>query len=406
MYYDAIASVFLARSRRDLETAFPSVDFTARHFRDPARRAIPPEPWGLSEAWGLHNVGLILRHRSAAAPVSASPLQLPLALLVCDRVRDALALDSANVSHWCLLGDSAWNLVARPKAECHPIPASPGNPCAGFCRRRQFSVYRRALAINPRDSNALRSLSDAFQVLGLSDAQRSLDAQVPSAGQGDQPTSGGDAIGATDQRRPRPEIQDEPLTDRQGDGADGLSRAGSNLLRQARAEAATPLLAEAENRGIGDPWLTCDRVATTLMYLGRPAEARRVWERATDPPSPALRLAHIAASELAELNFPAAEHTYQAARALDPGLGETWLGLALLYTQRGDPAEALMASREGLRRARTPEQRHFLRFIEALASPLCAATLSQRASLLATATLRSGSRRRCGADRRAPAWVS
>jgi Tfp pilus assembly protein PilF len=82
-----------------------------------------------------------------------------------------------------------------------------------------------------------------------------------------------------------------------------------------------------------------------------------------------MRLTRIAASEMAMLDFRAAEHTYQAALALDPGLGETWLGLALLHTQRGDPAEAVTASREGLRRALTPEQRSFLRFVEALAAP-------------------------------------
>jgi tetratricopeptide (TPR) repeat protein len=148
-----------------------------------------------------------------------------------------------------------------------------------------------------------------------------------------------------------------------------LDDSQQSLLEQGRAEAAHRLLADADNRGIRADWATCDRVATTLLHLGRPAEARRIWEQTADPPSPALRLTHIAAAELAMLDFSAADHTYQAALAVDPQLGEAWLGLALLHTQRGNAAEALTASREGLRRQLTPEQQSFLRFVEALAAP-------------------------------------
>jgi tetratricopeptide (TPR) repeat protein len=368
VYYDAIASVFLARRRRDLEAAFPSVDFAARHFRDPAWRAIPPEPWGLREAWVLHNMGSTLRLRSAAAADSVSRLQFALALLVCDRVHDALALDPANVSHWCLLGHSCWNMVGALRLTA-PVPGGFWEPVRGLLPAQAAFCYRRALEINPGEPDALRPLSQAFQALRLSDAQRSLDSPVDRARHLDRVTSGSDEIGATDQRRPRRQVQDEPPTLWRGDGPDGLSRVVSSLLQEGRAEAATRLFAEAENRGVRAGWATCDRVATTLLHLGRPAEARRIWESTTDPPSPALRLAHIAASELAAMDFPTAERSYQAARALDPGLGETWLGLALLYTERGDPAEALTASREGLRRALTPEQKSFLRFVEALAAP-------------------------------------
>ena len=67
-------------------------------------------------------------------------------------------------------------------------------------------------------------------------------------------------------------------------------------------------------------------MATTQLYLGRPAAARRIWERASDAPSPGLLLARIAASELAALDFSAAERTYKKALELDPGLVEAWIG--------------------------------------------------------------------------------
>ena len=368
VYYDAIASVFLPRQRLDLETAFPAIDFPALHFRDPAMRAIPPVPRDLGEAWGLYNVGSTLRLRSAAAPDSTAPLQFALALLVSDYVRDALALDPANVGHWCLLGHSCWSMAGALRLAA-PVPGGSWEPLRGLLPAQAAFCYRRALEINPREPDALRPLALGLQALGLSDAQRSLDAPAASAVRGQRLDRSVDAIDAIDQRQPRPLTQDEPPTSWQGNGPDELSHAVSTLLQAGRAEAATRLFAEAENRGIRAPWVTCDRAATALLHLGRPAEARRIWERSTDPPSPALRLARIAASQLAVLDFPAAEHSYQAALALDPELGETWLGLALLHTQRGDPVQVSIASREGLRRALTPEQKSFLRFVEALAAP-------------------------------------
>jgi cytochrome c-type biogenesis protein CcmH/NrfG len=151
-----------------------------------------------------------------------------------------------------------------------------------------------------------------------------------------------------------------------------LSLAISSLLREGRAEAAIRLLADAENHGTIAAWATCDQVATSLLHLGRPVLARSIWQRASAPPSPAARQARIAASELAALDFPAAQRSYEAALVLDPDLGEAWLGLALLQTEQGDASGVLAASREGLRRELTPEQKSFLRFLGALAAPYAA----------------------------------
>ena len=250
-----------------------------------------------------------------------------------------------------------------------PIPGGLWEPVRGLLPAQAAFSYRRALNGDPREPTAVRSLSQAFQALGFSDAQRFLDAAARGLRDPDALMDGGARTGAADQSLPRAQADDELLTRLQADGAEGLSRAVSGLLLDGRAEAAVRLFAAAENRRIRADRATRDRVATTLLYLGRPSEARGIWERTVDPPSQAARLAHIAASELAELDFTAAERSYQASLALDPNLGETWLGLALLHTERGDAAETLKASREGLRRTLTPEQRSFLRFVEALAAP-------------------------------------
>jgi hypothetical protein len=113
-------------------------------------------------------------------------------------------------------------------------------------------------------------------------------------------------------------------------------------------------------------------VAVTLLHLGRAAEARRVWASAADPPAPALRLARLAAADLACLDFAAAKRTYHAALELDPTLGEAWFGLAVLHTERGDAAAVVAAARQGLKQPLTPAQDALLRDLEALATPYAA----------------------------------
>jgi hypothetical protein len=126
--------------------------------------------------------------------------------------------------------------------------------------------------------------------------------------------------------------------------------------------------ADADGRRIRPDWPACDRLAATLLHLGHPAEARRVWAGAADPPAPALRLARLASADLAALDFAAAERTYRAALELDPGLGEAWFGLTVLHTERGDAAAVLTAARRGLKQPLTPAQDALLRDLEAPAA--------------------------------------
>jgi tetratricopeptide (TPR) repeat protein len=140
-------------------------------------------------------------------------------------------------------------------------------------------------------------------------------------------------------------------------GRDGLAQRVAGLLQEGRFEAVLPCFADAESQGITPDWATIDRVATTLLHLGRPADARRVWERAAaPPPSQAVRLSRIATAALASQDFAAAREGFEAALKLDSGLGEAWFGLALLHAQLGEADEAAAACAGGLRRPLTEAQ--------------------------------------------------
>jgi tetratricopeptide (TPR) repeat protein len=139
-----------------------------------------------------------------------------------------------------------------------------------------------------------------------------------------------------------------------------LSELFEDWLRHGRTLGAIELVRQAEARGIALPWKLADRVAITHLHLGEPDEARRYWERAHAPPSPALRLARIAQAELALTDIEAAEKRFRAALGLDPRLGEAWFGLALLELQSGDADATLAACRAGLSCALTEPQREVL----------------------------------------------
>ena len=116
-------------------------------------------------------------------------------------------------------------------------------------------------------------------------------------------------------------------------------------------------------------WTTRDRVATTLLHLGRPVQARRVWERAPDAPSPAIRLTRIGTALLAALDFQSAEESFRSALKHDAHLGEAWFCLALLHVQRGDANETLAACERGLQQSLTEAQRSSLESFKALIAP-------------------------------------
>ena len=180
----------------------------------------------------------------------------------------------------------------------------------------------------------------------------------------------GSPSAGANRRRAERKREAEPPPEWNRRDRDGLAHIVSNVLAQGCPEEATRLFAEAQDRQIVADWPTSDRVATTLLHLGRPADASQLWEHVATALPPAHRAVRIATAALAALDFSSAERDYHRALELDPTLGEAWFGLAWLHTQRGDSTQALTACREGLRRALTPPQTSVLQNLQALIEAL------------------------------------
>jgi TPR repeat protein len=84
------------------------------------------------------------------------------------------------------------------------------------------------------------------------------------------------------------------------------------------------------------------------MHLGRPEEARHLWETASDCPSEAVRLCRLACTHWVERDLERAVGLYRQAQRADPRLGEPAWALAMLHAQAGRLAPALGACRQGL----------------------------------------------------------
>ncbi len=298
IYYDAIASVFIARDKPGLDDQFPSIDFAARHFRDPEWQAIPARPWGIREAKALLTIGWTLRERDRVT----GRLPLSIMLSAADRLRQAIAVEPAVPDHWSLLGTSCLTMVDDLTGPS-PGQPEPWDPARAVLPAQANFCFRRALDLDPTDAVALSSPLRSAEARDLSNAQQSL----------------------------------------------------ANF--------------KADGRRMAPDWPTGDRLATTLLHLGRPADARQIWERAVDPPSPAIRLTRIATALLTELDFQTAAETLESALKLDPHLGEAWYCLALLHVQRGEPKPASAACESGLRQSLTPAQRSSLERFKALIAP-------------------------------------
>ncbi len=340
VYFDAIASVFLSNSRSDLKATFPGVDFAARLFRDQEWRAAQPEARGIAEGKALLNLASALEYREGAS----GELPISVALAAGHRFRQAIAVDGTRSLTWALLGMSCWNMIADLRTP-PPGPAEPWEIARGILPAQASYCFRRALALDPSDQNARASLLRSLEMRGMAEPERGLFEHENLV-----------RDGVSDPLVPGAEIANP----------ERLARRIAEELQAGRFEAVFACFADAEARGIKPDWATVDRVGTTLLHLGEPAVARRVWEHAPGAPTTALRLSRIATAALASQDFQSAKEGYESALALDSGLGEAWFGLALLHAQRGDAKEASAACEGGLRRSPSEAQAGAIRVLQSL----------------------------------------
>ncbi len=274
--------------------------------------------------------------------------RLPILLLAGARAREALALSSGEARGWLALGSALWYLSDLTS---HPAgPAEAWDPARGLAGVQATYAFRRTIALEPVAGEilaALRTMKSDFHSRGMIDARDWADELSKQSTPRASPP----------EAQPLRPLAVEEVSLPPGAGTSELSELFEDRLRHGRTLAAVELARQAQARGIALPWELADRVAITHLLLGEPAEARRYWERAQGPPSPALRLARIAQAELALNDIEAAQKTLHAAIGLDHRLGEAWFGLALLELQLGDADATLAACHEGMSCTLTESQR-------------------------------------------------
>jgi tetratricopeptide (TPR) repeat protein len=335
VYYDALASVFIPRTWDDAG-AFPTVDLAARHFQDASAPPVPAvRGAAVREQKALFNLVACLPR----APEVVWRWRVPALLCALDRGRLALAEDPARADVWVVFGNCCWDLNPEPGVR-PPTPAEGWNLEQGIYLARATYCQRRALAVQPDNAAAFRYLFQAYGARGMADAQLAAGEQWLRC---DPKVTDRQRRLVEDLRRLMPAGAVSPVP-----SPGQLPGAVSYLLRSNRPGAAAALL-DAAGSDQRWAWPFAELAAGLYLHLGRPADARRVWEQAPDCPSAALRRCRVATTRWVEGDLEAAVRGFEEARAADPQLAEPCWGLALLHAERGDAAGALDACRQGLR---------------------------------------------------------
>jgi tetratricopeptide (TPR) repeat protein len=349
VYYDALASVFV---RRESAAEFPTVDFAGRHFR---QAALPSAPAARGAAAREQKALFNLATSLPPSPEATWRWRIPVLLCALDRSQAALAEDPARPDSWVLLGTCCWNL--DPDRQAPPLA-----PAEGWRLERNLYLaqatycFRHALEHQPDNAPAWRYLAQAYRV------RRMADAQVTAAERWLQNDPKSSQAEREQVSRLRAELAREPTPP-----AGELTATVTRLLQRHRPEAAVALL---DGAGMDAPaawgWSFAEQAAGLYMHLGRPADARRVWQQAIGCPSATVRECRLAATFWVERDFGAAREHFYVARAADPRLAEACWGLAMLHAQCGDVGAALEACRAGLEVPLNDRQRADLTALEQL----------------------------------------
>jgi tetratricopeptide (TPR) repeat protein len=342
LYYDALAAVFVPRSQSVSPTDFPTVDFAARHFREPARPSIPKGRRAANlEQRALYNLAAAL----PSSPENTWRLRIPVLLCALDRAAVALQEDPNQFDVWLLLGSSYLHLNPQQEQAAVHTPEMPWNVERGIWWAQGTFCLRRAVELKPTFATAWRTLARIYS------QRRMIEPELAAAGQWLQldPT-------VQPRQRAKLELQRQFLI-------------GKNRPLTA-IEQIEPLVQRQSAHGQSSwDWSLAERAAGLSMHLGQPALAREIWQRARDCPSAALRLCRLASTYWVERDFAAAVNHYQQAQDKDPQLAEACWGLAMLHTQLGEADPALTACQRGLRLSLNEQQRSDLEALQRLLLP-------------------------------------
>lgn len=355
VYFDALAAVFVPRQAGVSTEEFPTVDFATRHFRAPGAPSVPDIKGAATrELKALFNLSASLPR----SPETAWQRRIPILLAALDRARLACAQEPQRADVWVLRGNCHWKL--NPQLHVRPPgPAEAWTVEQGIWWAQATYCFRQALERQADNAAAWRYLFQAYRARGMADAQAAagrewlrcdphISAKERQAVQELLKRAGNPRVSAS-----LPPAQLPSLV--------------AQLLDQYRPALAAEVLDATESQSW--TWSFAERVAGLYMHLGRPADARRVWEQARDCPSTALRQSRLASTYWVEGDFDAAVRHYQQARKSDPRLAEACWGPALLHTQLGEADNALEACRCGLEAAANAQQRADLEALERFLRP-------------------------------------
>jgi tetratricopeptide (TPR) repeat protein len=352
VYFDALAAVFVPRSV-DLERSYPSVDFARRHFQ--AAPLVPAEPGAaLAEAQALYLLAVAL----PGPPQQSGPRSWPIFLAALGRAGAAVEEDPHKAEAWAVLGNCHRNW--RPRTASRPRFAEGWDPAQTIPWAQTTYCYRRAVELAPQKAVFLALLFASYGARQMADAQLAVADRLLAQGLAHPEQE--DQIQQLRQFVDRIQRSREPAAD--------LAGAITNLLRRFQPEAAVRLVEEQESRSAGPlPWAAAELGANACMHLGRPADARRIWQHAASAPSEAMRLCRLASTYWVERDFQAAIELYGQARAADRSEAEACWGLAQLHAQQGRAEEALQACREGLALAAPASLKADLQNLQELLTP-------------------------------------
>ena len=315
VWFDPVAAVFLTAEDPRRKRDYPAVDFADRYVRACAAPTIDPVE-SLVEAKVLAEIGSHMARR----PATRWEVRAPLLILGACHARRVLAAGGHSPQAWTILGHCCWSL-APDLSQGPPDLEDPWDPATGLSWSQAAACYRRALEQSARNVPALLSLARIYEIRRMNQAHAAVAASVRS------------------------------------------------ITNQGPARAVRPLselISALEATGAEIPWNETEWRALALLNLGAPTQARRLYERASDPPSAALQHCRIADTHLAAFALEDAERAYRQSLAQNRSLGSGWFGLCLTLLHQGHPAEALEASRSALTCTLTEPQRGTLEKLQIL----------------------------------------
>lgn len=358
IYFDALAAIFVPSNQSDLAEFYPTFDFADRHFHRPDSPSAPDVPGAaFRETRALCFLGMAL----GRFPRQTWSCRIPILLSALDRAKLALAEDPQQAATWTILGNSYWNLIPDLTAP-PPIPTTAWDPMTALPWAQLTYCHRQAVRLAPEDTTSLRFLYYAFRARRMADAQ--LEVGETLLGHPRIPSDMAKTL-PMELRELRREVG-APVVAHDLLPADVFATV-TQWLREHRPQGAIRVIENADGRSsISWTWPLAETVGGAYLHLGRPADARRAWQRASSPPSEALLQCRLGDTYFVERDFENAARAYRNALNTDTRQVEACWGLALLHTQLGQADLALQACRAALQLQVPHHQRAKLQALEHL----------------------------------------